>query len=373
MLIEMLVALCLPQASVESRPVEATVALKTPDVGLRGPRWSPKAASVPLKAEAENLVGGFALGHPGAAPIAVRLGKSAGAAHFDRLWIDADRDGALGDAELLQATPKDQRGKWWSSFEGSVAVPCADGKTHRPYPMSLWFVADPKEPEASPALRWTRRGWRTAVVDVDGRPAHLLVTEMVMDGVFDQRDAWAMARTIEKLELASSRTLETHVWMDGKAYRASAIDPDGKGLTFAPFDPGVSEADERAKADLQAADRKAERAEKPLQFGKDLAAALVAAEASGKRVFVDFQTTWCGPCRQMEHLVYVAKDVVDAAADCISVVLDGDEQRDLVKKYQVKGYPTMLLLDAKGVEIRREVGYRGVADMVRFFRPDPAK
>lgn len=373
MLIEMLVALCLPQAPVESRPTAVTVALKTPEAAAKGPRWSPKGASVALKPEGERLVGGFALGHPGAPPVAVKLAKSAGAARFDRLWIDADRDGVLAETEVLQATPKEQRGKWWSSFDGEVAVRCVDGETNRPYPLSLWFVVDPQEPDAAPALRWTRRGWRTGTVDVDGKLAFVLVTEMVMDGVFDQRDSWALARTVEALSTADSRALETHAWLDGKAYRVSAIDPDGLLLTFSPFDPGVTEEEEKAKADLYAADRKAARAEKPLQFGKDFAAALAAAESSGKSVFVDFQTTWCGPCKQMEHLVYTAKDVVAAAQNCIPVVLDGDEQRDLVKKYKVSGYPTMLLLDAKGVELRREVGYRGVADMVRFLRPDPPK
>ena len=162
--------------------------------------------------------------------------------------------------------------------------------------------------------------------------------------------------------------METHCWLDGKAWRATAMDPQGASLTFTAFDPGITEAEEKAKADIYKADREAKRAAAPLSFGGDFAAALVAAKAQGKRVFVDVQTTWCGPCKQMEHLVYTAQAVVDAAKDVISVQLDGDVARDFVKRYQVTGYPTMLLLDAEGAVLRRVTGYQTVAQMVAFLQ-----
>jgi thiol-disulfide isomerase/thioredoxin len=87
-------------------------------------------------------------------------------------------------------------------------------------------------------------------------------------------------------------------------------------------------------------------------------------------VFVDFETTWCGPCKQMDQWVYTAHDVVAAATDTgvRAVKLDGDVERDLVKKYEVKGYPTLLLLDGTGAVVRRATGYQSVAAMARFLR-----
>jgi thioredoxin-related protein len=70
----------------------------------------------------------------------------------------------------------------------------------------------------------------------------------------------------------------------------------------------------------------------------------------------------------MAALVYTAAPVVDAAAGVIAVEIDGDESRELVKSYGVQGYPTLILLDGSGREIRRAVGYQGVAAMVEFFR-----
>lgn len=362
-----------PPAAPPAPPAPITVALAPAAAdAIGGPRWSPKGATVSLTLEKGALVGAIALGPQGTPAIAVSLQKSEGAAQFDRLWVDHDRDVAADADEELKTTPKETRGKWWSSFETVLSIPvpatAAAPATTRPYPVSLWFVKDPLEPDAKPALRWSRRGWHLGQCELGGKPAFVQQSEMQMDGVFDQRDAWAIARTQEGLAKAATRSLEQHCWLDGVAYRPVAIDAHGRSLAFEAFDPGHTEAEEAAKADVQKPDREAPRAGKPVAFGHELAAALAAAKRDGKRVFVDFETTWCGPCKQMDQWVYTAAAVVAAAEGMPCVKLDGDERRDLVKQYAVSGYPTMLLLDGDGKEVKRAVGYRSVAAMVEFLR-----
>lgn len=352
--------------------VVATVSLQPADADAKGgPRWSPKAASVPLQRDGDTLHGRFALGPAGLPTVAVRLSRTSPDARFEQLWLDVDRDGQVDADETLTTTAKDQRGKWWSSFQATLPIPGTDDAgeaTSRPYPLSLWYVFDPAEPDAAPALRWTRRGWHHGQVELGGKPAFVQLMEGVLDGVFDQRDAWAIARQPADLGAAKSTTLEHHVWLDGQAYRMVGIDADGRWLRLAAFDPGITEQEELARADLHKADREAARAAAPLAFGKDFAAALATAKASGKPLFVDFETTWCGPCKLMDQWVYTAADVVAAAQGLVAVKLDGDEQRDLVKRYEVAGYPTMLILDGEGQVVRRAVGYRSVRQMVEFLR-----
>ena len=91
------------------------------------------------------------------------------------------------------------------------------------------------------------------------------------------------------------------------------------------------------------------------------------ARAQRKLLFVDFETTWCGPCKSMDRWVYTAEKVVTAAAGVIAVKVDGDEHRDLVRRFAVEAYPTMILLSPTGVEIRRARGYRSVDAMATFF------
>ena len=372
MLAAALAVLFVPQDPAPGNPIPFEVALtaRAPAEGA-ALRWSPKGASVALAADGAALRGAFPLGPEGAPPVQVELTRSPGSQHFDRLAIDADRNGAFGDAERFTTTPKEQRGKWWSSFTATVQVPFGSGTAARvvPYPMSLWFVADPQEPEAPPALRWSRRGWHEGSFAFAGQQVHVVLAEARMDGVFTAADAWQLGSDAAQARSAANRGLGTHAWLDGRAFRASAIAADGSSVTIEPFDPGITEAEERERADRTKADREAKRAAAPLGFGTDLAAALAEARRDGKRVFVDFVTTWCGPCKEMDRLVYTAADVVAAAGGVVCVKLDGDEQRELVKQYEVKGYPTLLLLDADGKVLRRATGYQGVAATVRLLAP----
>ncbi|WP_309713207.1 thioredoxin family protein [Armatimonas sp.] len=329
-------------------------------------RWSPKGATVKLRVAGQALQGSFPLGPKNLPEIVVELSKK-DASRFNQLWVDANRDGKRTPDELLETAPTERTGKWWSSFGPiSVPIPTADNRTSRPYPINLWFVEDPQEPGAAPTLRWSRRGWHEGQVLLEGKPAFVLITEMQMDGVFDQRDAWMLSRTREGILGSSSRGLEDHVWLDGAAYRPTAIDPEGASLRFERFDPGITEAEETGKRDIFREDKAAPKAATPVAFLHNFEEAAALAKKTGKRLFVDFETTWCGPCKSMDSLVYSQLAVVEAAQNVVRVKVDGDLRRDLTKKLSVAAYPTMILLDSSGKELRRAVGYQRGTQLVEF-------
>ena len=373
MLLCTLLALAAPQVAAQAPAtprIEVALTAKSPARG-ESLAWSPKGAKVELGKEGGALVGAFPLGPKGTPSLAVRLERAQpDAAHFDTLSIDLDRDGKFAATERLTTVPKDQRGKWWSSFEATALVPFAAEGANKartvPYPMSLWFVEDPQEPTAPPTLRWSRRGWHEGTVTLDGKSAFVLITEMEMDGVFTTADSWALTTDRKLLLSSGSRALSGHCWLEERAYRTVELAADGSRIVLEPFDPRTTEAEEKAKADLYKPDREAKRAAQPLAFGTDFAAALAKAAPGKQRVLVDFATTWCGPCKLMDQWVYTAADVVAAAKDVVAVKLDGDVERELVKRFGVTAYPTMLLLEADGTEVRRVVGYQGVAAMQKF-------
>lgn len=80
-----------------------------------------------------------------------------------------------------------------------------------------------------------------------------------------------------------------------------------------------------------------------------------------KIILVDFETDWCIWCDRLDKDTYSDKGVIDfAEQNLISIKIDaekndGPEQK---KKYRVRGYPTILLLDHSGNELDRIVGYR---------------
>lgn len=90
-----------------------------------------------------------------------------------------------------------------------------------------------------------------------------------------------------------------------------------------------------------------------------IAAALTRAKEEGKQLFVDCYTTWCGPCRMMTSQVFPLDTVgqfMNAHFVCLKVDMEKGEGPDLAARYEVRAYPTFLILDKDGKEVNRLVG-----------------
>ena len=93
------------------------------------------------------------------------------------------------------------------------------------------------------------------------------------------------------------------------------------------------------------------------------------ARSEDKLVFLDCYTAWCGPCRMMSSTVFTRKDVGDyfnVHLVCGKMDMEKGEGPDLAKRYDVKAFPTMLLLDADGNEVDRFVGACSGKELLEF-------
>lgn len=86
---------------------------------------------------------------------------------------------------------------------------------------------------------------------------------------------------------------------------------------------------------------------------------LAAAKQEGKLVFIDFFTTWCGPCKMMSSKTFPQKEVGDFMnAKFIPMKMDAEKEGlELARKYGVKAYPTYVVVDADGKEVAKFSGY----------------
>lgn len=86
---------------------------------------------------------------------------------------------------------------------------------------------------------------------------------------------------------------------------------------------------------------------------------LAAAKQEGKLVFIDFFTTWCGPCKMMSSKTFPQKEVGDFMnAKFIPMKMDAEKEGlELAKKFGVKAYPTYVVVDADGKEVAKFSGY----------------
>lgn len=78
-----------------------------------------------------------------------------------------------------------------------------------------------------------------------------------------------------------------------------------------------------------------------------------------KQIFMDCYTTWCGPCKYMANTIFPTKEAGEYFnKNFINIKIDMEkgEGIELAKKFNIKAYPTFLILDEKGNEVGRIVG-----------------
>jgi thiol:disulfide interchange protein len=156
------------------------------------------------------------------------------------------------------------------------------------------------------------------------------------------------------------------------AIEFKGISRDGRSLNVAVVAAHVTKAEDRAPDDMVREERPRPRTEVPVAWGHGstgLTAALGRAKTEHKLIILDFEATWCGPCHTMDEWVWSDDEVAAGLrAGYAGVKIDADLEKDLVKRFSPDGYPTMIVLDANGKELRRAGGYQSSKQMLQFIK-----
>jgi thiol:disulfide interchange protein DsbD len=93
---------------------------------------------------------------------------------------------------------------------------------------------------------------------------------------------------------------------------------------------------------------------------QDLEGALVKAKVEHKLVLVDIYADWCAQCKELDEKTWpdaalkqwIAQNAVPIRIDTYA------KRKDLAQKLKIAGYPSVILLDAEGRELRRYMGFQ---------------
>jgi thioredoxin 1 len=79
------------------------------------------------------------------------------------------------------------------------------------------------------------------------------------------------------------------------------------------------------------------------------------------KVLVDFNATWCGPCRMLKPILEEYSQ--DATVKILSV--DVDKNEELARKYNILSIPCLIVFE-NGQEIKRNVGMISLDEIKNF-------
>ncbi|WP_017603137.1 TlpA family protein disulfide reductase [Nocardiopsis alkaliphila] len=92
-----------------------------------------------------------------------------------------------------------------------------------------------------------------------------------------------------------------------------------------------------------------------------LGAEQIGAELGERATLVQVSSAFCQPCRATRRILADVTSMVEGVAH---VEVDAESHLDLVRRLQVRGTPTVFVLDASGRIVRRAQGQPRKADVI---------
>jgi thioredoxin-like negative regulator of GroEL len=98
-------------------------------------------------------------------------------------------------------------------------------------------------------------------------------------------------------------------------------------------------------------------------FRSDPTTAFRLAGESERPLLIEFHTTWCEACERMRKTTWLDDRVVKLVDRFIALSVDGDRNANLVSRYDVTAYPTIVFAEPGGQPILVLLGYQNAGAM----------
>ena len=79
-----------------------------------------------------------------------------------------------------------------------------------------------------------------------------------------------------------------------------------------------------------------------------------------------FYAEWCQPCKMLSKVIEDAKDKIDPSVEFIEFDIDAEMMTAV--NYNVRGVPTMVIVDDAGKEIKRQSGCMNEEKLLEFLK-----
>lgn len=113
-----------------------------------------------------------------------------------------------------------------------------------------------------------------------------------------------------------------------------------------------------------------------VKWEQSLVTAKKRAQVEKKVIFLDLWAEWCGPCQALKKNVFPTTRARAALKNVIPLEVivekqDGTpmpEGKALASQYNLRAFPSLFILDAKGNLLRSHVGYLSPEELAQFIK-----
>jgi thiol:disulfide interchange protein len=89
---------------------------------------------------------------------------------------------------------------------------------------------------------------------------------------------------------------------------------------------------------------------------------------AGKLIFIDAYTDWCGPCKRMAATAFKDPAVAELFnANFINLKIEMEKNPEgpgVARKYGVKAYPTLIIIDGTGKVVKQTIGMKSKDQLI---------
>jgi len=103
--------------------------------------------------------------------------------------------------------------------------------------------------------------------------------------------------------------------------------------------------------------------------------AKVLSKKTEKLIFIDCYTDWCGPCKRMAATSFMDDKVGEVFNDkFINIKIEMEKNpigTELAKRYRIRAYPTLLVIDSEGTLIKQVIGMQNSNGLITMANTIP--
>ena len=219
----------------------------------------------------------------------------------------------------------------------------------------------------------THESWRQGTFKQNDVPVSIILTDDNIDGIFDSRDRWALLpeSTMTGNQLGTRfdyRDAGEFGWVDNISYKIINIASDGFGVTIKKEQLGITKELDYLRDSPYPEEARRPRAARGIHWRTNLESAKRMALKARKNILLHFYVNWSGPNTVLEERTFQDAEIVALADELVCVQLDGDKNKPLMDQFEIKQFPTLILVTPRGKELARAIGYQPAAILSKFIK-----